>query len=253
MKKFLVLLAILCSVGAQAQFRFSATVQTTTTNEFLQLGTCALESIANDEIDWGSTLNDKYKFAPKLIFPFSMRNDSPNEFGKMKGGYARAFAAPWKHMGDYGICISGAWDHYDKPFGFYVGLGYKSNEVVFDNTDLNDRTHYISPEAGLRFKFGTRKGLFLEMGTSYDYVFKYKGEMHNYSKDAVNSGFSINLGIGQWTNNGYCQLNLKMPLYNFYKKDYTPDNGITHPLRDVNRAIGYISIIFRNMSGYGEK
>lgn len=253
MRKIFVLLSIVYCIGAQAQYRFTATVQTTTTNEFLQLGTFALEGIANAAIEWEGTSDDKYMFAPQLVFPFSMRNDAPNEFGRMKGGYARAFSAPWKHMGDYGISISGAWDHYDKPFGFYVGLGYKSNEVVFDDTDLNDRTHYISPEAGLRFKFGKQKGLYLEMGTSYDYAFSYKGGMHDYGKDAVNSGFCLNFGVGQWTSKGHFQLNLKLPMYNFYNKDFTPDNGMTFPFKNVDRSIGYISLIFRNIGDSGEK
>lgn len=251
--RVLLLLSLCIGLSANAQYRFTATMQTSTSNEFLQIPTFFLEAMVNSILDWETTADDKYYFAPQLIFPFSMSNSAPDDFGTMRGGYARAFSAPWKHLGDYGIGLSGAWDHYDSPFGFYVGLNYKSREVAFKNEDRNDRAHYFSPEAGLRFKFGNQKGLFLEMGTSYDYAFKYKGEMHNYGKDAVNSGFSINLGIGHWTKNGYTQLNLKMPLYNFYNKDFTPDNGITHPFRGVDRAIGYISLIFRNYSDPGEK
>jgi hypothetical protein len=254
MKKVLVF--ILCALiggNIKAQYRFTATMQTSTSNEFIQLPTFLLEAMVNTILDWETTARDKYYFAPQLVFPFYISNSAPVEFGDMRSGYARAFSAPWKHLGDYGIGISGAWDHYDSPLGFYVGLNYKSREVAFEDDDRNDRAHYISPEAGLRFKFGQQKGLFLEMGASYDYAFKYKGEMHNYNKDAINNGISLNLGIGHWNKYGYTQLNFKMPLYNFYNKDFTPDNGITFPFGGVDRAIGYVSLIFRNYSDPGEK
>lgn len=247
MKRKLLLIALCVNcIIANAQYRFTTTIKTVTTNEFLQLPTAFLEGLANIGLE--EVIGDKVMFAPQIVFPFSLRNSAPDEFGEMRSGYVRAFSAPWKYLGDYEAGISGAWDHYDKPFGFYLGVSYKSREVAFKDIDMNDRAHYISPEAGLRFRFGNTKGLFLEMGASYDYVFSYKGEMHNYDKEAVNNGFCLNLGVGQWTKNGHFQLNFKLPLYNFYNKDFTPDNGLSHPFNEVNRNIGYISLIFRNMS-----
>ena len=238
-----ILICFMTCLASKAQFSYTTTVTTSTSNEFLQIPAFILESIANVGI--GTIAGDKILFAPQLVFPCSIGNDASNDFGEMRGGYARAFSSPWEYIGDYAIGISGAWDHYDKPFGFYIGLKYKSKEVVFKDVNRNDRAHYVSPEVGVRFKFGDKHGLFLEMGTSYDYVFKYKGEMHDYGKDAVNDGFSINVGIGQWNSKGPCQLKFQLPIYNFYNKDFTPDKGMTYPFADVHRNIAYISFLYR--------
>lgn len=241
MKTRVLLLFFVCiAVKANAQYRFTTTMQTSASNEYVQLTTFILEGLVNE-----LTEQEKYNFAPQLVFPFSMKNSAPYDYEIMRGGYARAFSAPWKHLGDYCIGISSAWDHYNNPFGFYVGLDYKSKEVVFRNENRNDRAHYISPEAGLRFKFGNNRGLFLKVGASYDYVLKYNGGQHNYEKNAVNSGISLNIGIGHWWNERSYLVNLTLPTYNFYNKDFTPDNGMSHPFKDVNRNIGYISLIFR--------
>ena len=244
MKKIsLVTLLLMTCAFSRAQFHFTSTAKISTSNEFLQIPAFFLESIANVGI--GTATGDKILFAPQLIFPCAIRNEASDGFGEMKGGYARAFSAPWKYLGDYAIGISGIWDHYDTPFGFYFGLNYKSKEVVFKDVNRNDRAHYVSPEVGLRFKFGDKRGLLLEMGTSYDYVFKYKGGMHNYEKDAVNNGFCLNVGLGQWNSKGQCQLNFKLPIYNFYNKDFSPDKGLTYPFKDVDRNIAYISFLYR--------
>ena len=42
-------------------------------------------------------------------------------------------------------------------------------------------------------------------------------------------------------------------MYNFYNKDFTPDNGVTFPFKGVDRCIGSISLIFRNIGDSGEK
>ena len=238
-----IMLCLMTSLVSKAQFHYTTTITTSTSNEFLQIPTFLLEGIANVGI--GTLTGDKILFAPQLIFPVSIGNSAPESFGDMRGGYARAFSAPWKHLGDYGIGINGAWDHCDKPIGFYIGINYKSREVAFKGTDLNDRAHYIAPEAGLRFKFGYEKGVYLEVGASYDYVVKYKGEMNDYGKDAVNNGVSLNFGIGRWNAKGPFQLNFKVPIYNFYNKDFTPDNGLTYPFKGVNRNIAYISFMYR--------
>ena len=244
-KNIAILVGLFCCLNNNAQYRFTGSLSTTTTNYFLQLPLFALEEMLNvGDID-KSQHDDKYLFLPQLILPFSIGNQSPNDFGQMKGGYARSFSAPWNYLGDYSINIVGAWDHYDNPFGFYLGLGYKSKEVVFGDSDLNDRAHYISPKAGVRFKFGSQKGLFFEAGSSYDYAFQYKGRMHDYDKDAIKSGFNLNFGIGRWNANGHFQFNIEIPLYNFYNNNFSTDNNTQYPFKDTNRKMGYLSLIWR--------
>lgn len=249
MKKTIGLLLLgICSSSVNAQYRFTTSLSTTTTNVWIQLPLLFAETGLNSGIFQNrESRTDKFMFLPQVNFPVSLRNSSPDDFGTMRGGYARAFSAPWKHLGDYSIGIFGAWDHYDKPTGFYAGLSYKSKEVVFKDEDLNDRVHYLSPEVGLRFKFGDVKGLLLEFGSSFDCAFSYKGKMHDYSKDAVNSGFCANIGIGHWDENGYIELKFSAPLYNFYNKSFSPDNGVTKPFNDVYRNIGVISLIWRKL------
>lgn len=237
-----------CSSSIYGQYRFTTSLSTTTTNVWLQLPLLFVETGLNTGIIQNKeSRTDKFMFLPQLNFPVSLRNSSPDEFGIMRSGYARFLSAPWKHLGDYSVGFCGAWDHYDKPIGFYVGLSYKSKEVVFKDEDLNDRAHYVSPEVGLRLKFGDVKGLLLELGASYDYVFSYKGKMHDYTKDAVNCGFCANIGVGHWDENGYIELKFSAPLYNFYNTDFSPDNGVTKPLNDVHRNIGMISLIWRKL------
>lgn len=250
MKKglLLIMLFLVAGLPSKAQFHFTSTVKTSSTNEFLQIPAFFLESIVN--VGWGTVTGDKILFAPQLVFPRIIKNNAPAGFCQMKSGYARAFSAPWKYLGDYSIGISGNWDHYENPLGFYIGLNYNSREVVFEDADNNDRAHYLSPELGLCFKFGERNGFFMQLGASYDYVFKYNGGVHDYEKDAVNDGISLNVGIGLWDSKGPCQLNFQLPVYNFYNRDFTPDNGSTYPFKDVNRQIAYISFLYRRYIEY---
>lgn len=244
MKKItLTLILALSSIALNAQYRFTTTVSTSSSNEYIQLASFLGEAIAN--VGLTDLSYDKFMFSPQLVFPFSASNSAPESFGEMRGGYARAFSAPWKNVGDASVGISGAWDHYDKPIGFYIGLDYKTKEVAFKNEDKSDRAHYISPGAGIRFKFGKKEGLFLEMGAAYDYAFAYSGGVHDFDKKAVNSGIAANIGIGTWTSGGLFQLNIKLPCYNFYNKNYSPD-GVLKPFNNVSRNIGQISLIFRN-------
>ncbi len=242
-KLFLTIFVYSLSMSMNAQYQFGVTLNASSTNAFFQVPAFIIENVANFGLEKVS--GNKILFEPMLVFPFSMTNKADTNFGEMKGGYARAFSAPWKYLGDYEFGINCSFDHYDRPIGFYIGASYKSREVVFKQIDLNDRVHYLSPEAGIRLKYGSEKGLLIELGAFYDYVFKYKGEVHNYDKNAINNGFGLHLGLGFWDKYGYRNLSVKFPMFNFYNKDFTPDNGQTYPFNNVDRKMGYIFVSYR--------
>lgn len=240
MKKvlFISLLAVSCIIS-HAQNQFSVTVNATTTNYWVAtIGNALLSPINNH----GSDDEVLFSVGWNYKFPVSVANNAPDGFGEMRGGYARAFSTPWKRVGDYSIGVTGSWANVDTPVGAYAGVNYKSNEVVFKDDDRNDRTHYISPEMGLRFRLGEYRGLLIEVGAAYDAVLSYNGKYHDYSKDAVNSGICANMGIGLWGQSAAIVIRYSHPTYNYYNQDFTPDNGITFPFKGVNRKLGYISL-----------
>lgn len=241
MKKilFTCLLAFSFSMS-HAQDQFAINLNTYTTNYWLaSAGYILCRSFDSED--------DELSFRPScdFIFPISINNNAPEGFGSMRGGYTRAFSAPWKWVGDYSIGLGGSWDNVSTPFGAYVGLNYKSNEVVFKDDDRNDRAHYFSPELGMRLRFGDGGGFLVEVGASYDMVLSYKGKYHDYSKDAINGGFCANMAIGIWGGSSSFVVKYSHPTYNFYNQNFTPDNGMTFPFKDVNRKLGYISLLFR--------
>lgn len=177
---------------------------------------------------------------------FSVSNNAPDDFGKMRNGYAQTFANPFKRIGDFGIGLS-IEDYSEIGIGYYTSLKYKSHEVAFKGTKLNDRARYISPEIGIRYTpsdIDRRSGITIGAGVSYDWMLKYRGKMHDYGNDAANSGFTASLSLG------FCSREVEglsfsikagIPLYNFYNKDFSPDGGITHPFKDVDRQIGHFT------------
>lgn len=78
------MLCLMTSLVSKAQFHYTTTITTSTSNEFLQIPTFLLEGIANVGI--GTLTGDKILFAPQLIFPVSIGNSAPESFGDMRGG-----------------------------------------------------------------------------------------------------------------------------------------------------------------------
>lgn len=188
-----------------------------------------------------------FSYAPSI----AIENDAPTSFGKMKSGYARTFSNPIKRMGDCAIGLSGEYYFEETNFGLYGSLKYKSTEVSFKGTQLNDRARYFSPELGLRLRSGKGEdsGFTFGFSAAYDLMFKYKGNIHDYSKSAANSGFTGNVSLGIYSENGVFSIKYSMPFYNFYNNNYSPDGGTTLPFKDVDRKIGYITFsLLRNLN-----
>lgn len=196
----------------------------------------------------------------KLLLPFgeisyaptiAIENDAPYSFGEMKNGYARTFSNPIKRMGDCAIGLSGEYFFEETNFGLYGSLKYKSKEVSFEGTELNDRARYISPELGLRFRTGKGDdyGSTFGISAAYDIMFKYKGNIHDFGNSAVNSGFSGIISIGFYNEDVLFSIKYSVPFYNFYNNSYSPDGGTTLPFKGVERKISYITFsLLKNIS-----
>ena len=120
-------------------------------------------------------------------------------------------------------------------------MRYKTSEAHYQHLPKghdNDRVHYIQPEIGIR-------AYCFNLGVAYDAVLGYKGHVHDYDKDAVNSGFNFVVGITDKGEKGNFSLKYIHPLYNFYNKRFSPDGGLTHPLDGLNYKIGYITASYR--------
>ena len=181
-------------------------------------------------------------------FPIHVDRDVPDGyvFGRMYSPYRRTFSHPFHRFGDLTAGMSASVDLEDSPIGFYGALRYKTSEAHYRNLpkgDDNDRVHYIQPEVGVRAKW-------FSVGVAYDAVVGYNGHVHDYKKSAVKSG--CNLVIGLWSKkeskeHGDSNFTLQYihPLHNFYNKNFSPDGGITHPLKGLDYKIGYITASYR--------
>lgn len=239
MKRIITCVFAMGCLASHAQNYFTVNLNARTTNYWLAaIGNGLFKPFTYYEEDENVAFNPSCDF----VFPVSIANNAPSSFGTMKGGYARAFSTPWKRVGDCKLGVGGSWASTKVPFGVYANINYKTNEVVFKEDTRTDRTHYFSPELGLIMQSGVRGGLVVEAGASYDMAFAYKGKMHDYGKEAVNSGFCINGGIGFGAEGIVALVKYSHPTYNFYNKDFTADHGTTYPFKDVNRKLGYISL-----------
>lgn len=183
-----------------------------------------------------------------IMFPVISENDTPEglPFGRMHSPYYRYWANSFKRFGDFRLKYDLSLDFKKTPFGLYFGVGYKTAQVCMSESD-NNRVHYFAPEAGIRLKFGDtsydESYFLIEVGGEYDKVLGYKGFID--SKDAVNSGFSGRISIGGGSGATSIYLQYEHPFYNYFNTSYTPDGGLTFPLENLNRKVGYISIGFR--------
>lgn len=192
---------------------------------------------------------------PYINYAYSIHVDRevPDGYalGRMRSPYRRTFSHPFHRFGDLAAGLSAALDFDDFPIGVYGAVRYKTTEALYNHLPKghdNDRAHYINPELGLRGNFGNFS---VELGASYDAVLSYKGHVHDFDKDAVNSGFNAVAGLGiklyDEDNDYYYHFLVKYthPLYNFYNEEFSPDGGVTHPLDGLKYKIGFITTAFR--------
>lgn len=210
MKKFLTtFLAIIAFLPTYAD-GFSFGINGSTTNYLLGLVGLGVDCVTFNLLrnDDGSIPIKSVHFVPIIDakFPIAINNSTNQNIGKMYLPYKKCFNWPWKELGDYNIGFDASYDIPTTPFGFYTGCDYKSVQVITDN--LDSRTHYVSPELGLRLKYNIGSdddGLLIEIGGSYDFPFSYKGDFDN-DMSAINGGFCAAASIGYFNRKSYNSL-----------------------------------------------
>ena len=154
MKKILFLLIVtsFCHIAKAGNNKFTFNIRTYTTNVYVGVGLLAVYgSIIKDDED---PLGSLFSMSP-YMFAIPIHNTGNDEIGDLKSPYRRCLKAPWKDLGDYKVGLNLSYDNVTTPFGFYIGCDYKSVEVPTNKID--HRTHYISPNAGLRLRYGMVK------------------------------------------------------------------------------------------------
>lgn len=150
------------------------------------------------------------------------------------GPYHRAFSNPLKYIGDYAIGVDASWR--ESTLGFYAGAYFKSQEIVFKETDDNIRGFYIQPRAG--FIMGSKKRAF-EAGVFYDIVTSCGGSVQNTDKKMLKGGFGLDFAFSSTDKKGNkTLLQFSMPLHNFFDTSYDGQS-------DLKRKVGYISLTQR--------
>lgn len=180
----------------------------------------------------------------RILFPIPVDNSYPKDFAfeELNNPYKPYFKQQFNYWGDWRIHLSGSMDVPRTPFGIYMGLSYKTVEVL--TNQISNRAHYVCPDFGIRLRFGDEArsdwaGL-IELGAEYDFAEGYKGLYSE--KNAVNSGFVGRLAAGFSYNSLSVIVQYDHPFYSFFNTNYTPDNGATIPFAGVNRKIAYMSL-----------
>ena len=168
-----------------------------------------------------------------LVFPIGMGKKGFDEPNDIYGPYHRAFANPFKHIGDYGIGLDVSY----KPcvIGVYGGSYFKSQEVVYKQTDDNIRGFYFQPRVGL--VLGGKENQ-IEAGVFYDMVTGCGGSVPVTDKDMLKSGWGLDFALVDIDKGGKTLLQFSMPLHNFFDTSYP---GQEH----LKRKVGYIMLTRR--------
>lgn len=166
-----------------------------------------------------------------LVFPVGVTKQG---FGNndIYGPYHRAFANPFKNIGDYAIGVDASY----KPsvFGFYAGAYFKSQEVVFKQSKDNLRGFYFQPRAGIILGYEKAS---LEAGVFYD-VPTGAGGSAFHEKDMLKGGVGLDFAMSYEIKGGRTLIQFSLPLHNFFNNDYPG-------LKGVKRKVAYISFTRR--------
>jgi hypothetical protein len=170
---------------------------------------------------------------PDLVFPIGMSKRGFDN-ADIYGPYHRAFANPFKHIGDYAIGADVSWRA--SGVGFYAGTYFKSQEICFKDSKDNLRGFYIQPRAGLIL--GSKKHAF-EAGAFYDIVTGCGGSVEPTDKGMLKSGVGLDFAFSSTDKKGGKMLiQFSMPLHNFFDTDYKG-------LQGMKRKVGYIMLTQR--------
>lgn len=131
------------------------------------------------------------------------------------------------------------------PIGIYANFDYGHDRFetrfAYDNNLLKHRIHSFKAGIGIRFSpttlFNTYWNILplLEVGTNYNWPFKYKGG-YNDDINQLNKGTSMLISVGaeSYDSGVSILLGCEIPNYDFFNKDYTPDGGYTFPYANVS-------------------
>lgn len=188
-----------------------------------------------------------------LVFPVGMAKSGFTEVNDIYGPYHRAFATPFKKMGDFCVGIDASWT--PTFVGLYAGVFFKSQELVFKTNDQNLRSFYFQPRGGLVITF---EDLSIEGGVFYDKVVGCSGNLNDEAwgnfiatpdKGMLSDGLGLDFGVSYNTSaHSKTVLMFSMPLHNFFNEGYECRDALGNPFKPwegYNRRVGYITLTHR--------
>ena len=238
MKKSLLILALTATLvmTTNAQGRWTLNSRAWTTNYWTMLIYDAAHAVVGNFIisdpEHQTTFN---RIVPgsDLVFPIGIANKGFDSPADIYGAYHRAFANPFKWIGDYGIGVDASWK--GSFVGFYAGAYFKSQEVCFKEYD-NIRGFYFQPRGGL--VLGDDNSV--ELGVFYDVLLGAGGEMQGVEKDMLLGGLGLDFSLAHsFTDKISSMITFSMPLHNFFNPDYSA------AFKDFDRRVGYIMLTNR--------
>lgn len=236
------LLAVLMSANAHAQAsdcEWAVNTRAWTTNYFSTLlwGVTKLavtELVTSDEAD--SLLLERILPDASMVFPFGMKKEGFDDPNNIYGPYHHAFSNPFTRLGDFAIGVDVAWT--PSVVGLYAGAYFKSQEIVFKETEENLRGFYFQPRAGLSLNFGDKRGSGIEGGVFYDVVTGCRADFPGADKKMLKGGLGLDFAVkllSEKQKKNQFIIQLSLPLHNFLNKDY---EGGAYKMMD--RRVGYI-------------
>lgn len=244
MKKniFIIFMALALSTHANAQqndIKWSLNTRLWTTNYWstliFGLASETLKQFAFKTDEKDSTWVDCVIPTADIVFPIGMGKKGFEGVGDIYGPYHYAWGNPFKHLGDYAFGVDASF--MPSTIGFYAGAYFKSQEIVFKQTDDNLRGFYFQPRAGL-IVGGKDKSL--EAGVFYDVVTGCGGSIANTNKDMLKGGLGLDFALS-YTHKDRRErslLQFSMPLHNFFDTSYPGQSGL-------KRKVGYIMLTER--------
>lgn len=154
---------------------------------------------------------------------------------------------------DFEYSLKIGWQPVQIPVGFYARIGYRHEnfETKMPNMDWSkNRLNCLRPGIGIRISplenmidnYGWCP--VVELGSTYDYYLSYKGA-YGDSKDQINNGLSLNVGIGVKVESGAAvMLTLDKENYDLFNKDFIVDGIKPYENTETNHFNVSISLSF---------
>lgn len=204
---------------------------TTVIYDFVEIG---LKSLFFKDNEKDSLWAERILPDAQIMFPIGMGKKGFEGATDIYGPYHRAFSNPFKHIGDYAVGLDVS--YMPKTIGLYAGAYFKSQEIVYKQTDDNIRGFYFQPRVGL---IGGDKELSFEAGVFYDVLTGCGGSMEN-DKDMLKGGWGLDFAISSTNKDGRSkfQIQFSMPLHNFLNDGFPGQEG-------MKRKVGYIALTER--------